>query len=80
MERLDSQDLTPHLEAALMMAPKDTLKALADTDRYRRNMALGRLAEHIVSRLKGFEIIRCDVLADEVRQACLFDDSPMVSR
>lgn len=67
MERLDSHEITPHLEAALMMAPPDTLEALGCADRYRRNRAVSRLAEHLVSRLNCFDIVMTDkVLLEEL--------------
>lgn len=70
MERLESHEITPHLEAALMMAPPDTLEALGGSDRYRRNRAVSCLAEHLVSRLNCFDIVLTDrVRFEEVEEA-----------
>jgi primosomal protein N'' len=60
MEQYDSHTLTPHLEAALMLAPHDTIAALQEVDRWKRLKAVSSLAEHLVSRLRGFDIVLTD--------------------
>lgn len=56
MNRITPDALTPHLEAALMMAPPETLLALQHPDRQRRIRAIFRLADHLVHRLQCFDI------------------------
>lgn len=60
MNKIDTNALTPHLEAALMMAPPDTLTALQHPDRHRRLRAVSRLADHLVHRLQCFDIVMAD--------------------
>lgn len=56
MERISPEALMPHLEAALMMAPPETLRALQHPDRHRRLRAIARLADYLTLRLQCFDI------------------------
>lgn len=56
MNRISADALTPHLEAALMMAPKDMLASLQHPNRRQRLRAVSRLADHLVHRLHCFDI------------------------
>lgn len=75
MERISPDALTPHLEAALMMAPPETLLALQHPDRHRRLRAVSRLADHLVHRLQCFDIS----LADDGEAGCGDEGQPQLA-
>lgn len=71
MERIDPETLAVHLEVALVCSPPDTLEALADSDRIRRQRATHCLAAHLADRLACFEVRASGDLGG---QAVLFQD------
>lgn len=65
MSRIDTDELATHLEVALACAPRDTIRALQDTDSLKRRRATYALAGYLADRLGCFEVMAGEDLGQE---------------
>lgn len=70
--RVDDHALTLHLEVALATAAPSLLDGLGDSDRWRRQLAIGEIARQLVERLKCFDISSVDAGMRAEPQPSLF--------
>lgn len=74
MPRVDDDTLSLHLEVALSTTAPSVLDSLGNSDRRRRQAAVGEIVRQLVERLRCFDIHSPEATRRSEAQTCLFHD------